>query len=379
MEIAHLNALIATFGEHHKAALRAEKRASASSPLFDLLRRSLVGYHFKWDHTAPVLREVAAVMSPEEVGRRMKQPGMRPYYMQHFLLMQDVLSGRQQRMLELGLAAGDPFPDERLDDLAFAADFWERSCRAYRNDGGLFPSADRTQPILEEAGVAEVQAFLEPFDAEIYGRARRVLATLDGYAFLAHGEQRDGIFGHGPYPGADGTVLFLKEVNDLRNDLLPWAQTATRNVYGNLVLAYECRDVRVVCDFFGGIVTDPLDFADRIERFAVLTNDGGTLRPVPEEEWPGIVAAATEATNEIYFDVVAWDPQMKAGYGALLFANHLKPFCDLVGIDANARLAAAAAETVDRYLDEVLAGPSAPLVMVHWGTTDGDLFWPVVE
>ena len=62
----------------------------------------------------------------------------------------------------------------------------------------------------------------------------------------------------------------------------------------------------------------------------------------------------------------------------MLFANHLKPFCDLAGIDANARLAAAARETEGRYLDQVLAGPATPLVMVHWGTTDGDLFWPVV-
>jgi hypothetical protein len=69
---------------------------------------------------------------------------------------------------------------------------------------------------------------------------------------------------------------------------------------------------------------------------------------------------------------------MKAGYGAMLFANHLKPFLDLAGIDANVRLAAAAQDTVDRYLDDVLAGPAAPLVMVHWGTTEGDLFWPVV-
>jgi hypothetical protein len=378
MEVAHLNGLIATFGEHHKTALRAEKRASASSPLFDLLRRSLVGYHLKWDHTAAFLREVAEVLSPEEVGRRMKRPGMRPYYMQHFLLMQDILSGRQQRMLELGLAPGDPFPGERLDDLAFVADFWERSCRAYRNDGGLFPAADRSQPILDEVGVAEVTALLEPFDADVYRRARRVLATLDGYSFLAHGEQRDGIFGHGPYDGADGTVLFLKEVNDLRNDLLPWTQTATRNLLDNVVFAYECRDVQVTCDFFGGIVAEPLDYTDRIERFVVLTNDGGSLRTVPQEEWSGIVEAATEATNEIYFDVVGWDPRMKAGYGAMLFANHLKPFCDLAGIDANDRLAAAARDTVDRYLDEVLAGPPAPLVMVHWGTTEGPLFWPAV-
>jgi hypothetical protein len=253
VDLARPNELILTFGAHHKAAIHAEKRATAASPLFDLPRRSLLGWFLKLDHTASFMREVAEVVTPEEIGRRMKQPGMRPSYMQHFLLFQDMLGARQQRMLELGLAEGQRFPAERLDDLLFVAD----------------------------------------------------------------------------------------------------------------------------CDFFGGLVTDPLDFTDRIERFAVLTNESGVVRALPPASWPDVVAAATDATNEIYFDVVGWEPEMRVGYGAMLFANHPKPFLDLAGIDADDRLAKAAAETLDRYLDEVLAGPAVPLMFVHWTAAEGHLDWPV--
>ena len=39
---------------------------------------------------------------------------------------------------------------------------------------------------------------------------------------------------------------------------------------------------------------------------------------------------------------------------------------------------AAVHQTVQEHLDEVIEGPEAPLTMVHWGTTEGALFWPAV-
>jgi hypothetical protein len=379
VNVERLNELVAFFGEHHKAALRAEQRGKMTSVLFDLPRRSVLGWDLKYDFEASFLREVAAVMTPDEVGRRMKVPGGRPYYLQLFLLFQDTFGARQQRMLEQGLHEGDPFPDERLDDLLFVTDFWERSSRAYRNDGKLLPDeAGRTQPIFDDATLDEVRGLLVPV-AEDYTAARRFAATLDAYCFVAHGEQRDGTFGHGPYEQEDGSILFFKEFNDLRNDFLPWARTETRNTYSNVVVAYECRDVRVACNMFGGLLTEPLEFDDRIERFAVLTQEGGELRRLGPAEWAPAQAACTEATNEIYFRVVDWPDRYRVEYGAYLFANHVKPFLDLAGIDADDRLRAAAEETIARHAERVISGPDVPAVMATWsGTSEGPIFWRVV-
>ena len=379
MTIERLNEVIQAFGEHEKAALRAEKRGAMRSALFDMLRRSLLGWQLKYDYDAAFMREVAAVLSPEEVGRRMKVPGSRPYYLQLFLLLQDTLGARQQRMLELGLREGDPFPEERLDDLLFVTDFWERASRAYRNDGLLLPDeAGGTQPILDEEALGAVRALLQPVDRDALAAARRLAATLEAWCFVAHGEQRDGIFGHGPYPDENGRVLFLREFNDLRTTFLPWVEGTTPNVHGNAVFAYECRDVAVRCDMFGGLVTDPLEFADRVERFAVLTQEGGVVRPIAAETWPDVQDAAAASTNEIYFRVVDWEPAFRYEYGAYLFANHVKPFLDLAGIDADDRLREAARETIARRGPAVGAGPEVPAAMVHWGTTEGSFIWPVV-
>ena len=380
MTVERLNELILGFGEHEKAALRAENRGAMTSQLFDLRRRSLLGWQAKYEHEPGFLREVAAVLSPEQVGRLMRVPGSRPYYLQLFLLFQDTLGARQQRMLELGLSEGDAFPEERLDDLLFVADFWERASRAYRSDGKLLPDeAGRTQPILDEDTLDALRELLSPAPREQLDATRRLAASLEAYCFVAHGEQRDGIFGHGPYPGRNGTILFCKEFNDLRNGFLPWAQTSTRNVHDNVVVAYECRDVRVACDMFGGLVTDPLDYHDRVERVAVLTQAAGELQPLGVDEQAAAQAAAEQATNEIFFTVVEWPDRYRVEYGAALFMNHVRPFLALAGIDADERLRAAAEATSAHYVDTLLAGPDPPAVMVHWGTTEGPLFWPVVE
>jgi hypothetical protein len=379
VELDRLNELIRFFGERQKAAIRAEQRGSLTSPLFDLRRRSVLGWQLKYDHTAPLLRDVAAVLAPEEVGRRMKRPGGRPYFLQLFLMLQDVLGARQQRMLELGLADGDRFPDERLDDLAFVADFWERSSRAYRNDGLLVPEdAGNTLPILSDDTLAQVRELLVAKDDGEFVRARRLLAILQSYCFIAHGEQRDGVFGHGPYPSSDGRTMFFRELNDLRSDFLPWTRTATRNVWSAFVIAYECRDVSVRCDFFGGLVTDPLEFSDRVERFAVLTLEDGEIRPLDPASWAEAEERGTQASTEVYQAVVDWPDGYRAAYGAHLFANHLKPFADLAGLDRDDQLAAAAEETIARHLDDLLAGPEVPAAMARWGAAQGPFFFPVV-
>ena len=77
--VARINELIAFFGEHMKTALRAEKRGAMTSVLFDLPRRSVLGWQLKYEHDPVFMREVAAVLPPEELGRRLKVLGSRPY------------------------------------------------------------------------------------------------------------------------------------------------------------------------------------------------------------------------------------------------------------------------------------------------------------
>jgi hypothetical protein len=379
----HLNGLIDLFGESLKNDMRAQRRETMKSVLFDLPRRSLLGWFALYDHEAPFIRELLTHVTAEEVGRRMKVPGNRPYHLQLFIVAGSYLLARHQRMLELGVAAGEPFPEEREDDLGLVMDFWERASRAYRNDGRVLPvEAGMTQPVLSDEYLGTVRDLLRPIAGDRYTVIRRAAATLELFGFVLHGEQRDGVFAHGPYPGADGRVIFVKEFNDLRNDYLPWAATETRIPLPNVIVALECHDIEVRCDMFGSLVTEPIEFDDRLDRVAVLTQERGALRGLEGDEIHEVREAAATAQIELYMRAVEWSPRYKIEYGAHLFANHLKPFFDLAGVggDVGDRIDAACCETASRMVDDLVETAERGEIAAIWGdigTTRGPLFRPV--
>jgi len=380
MQRERLNELIHLFGELQKREMRAERRDVMKAILFDLPRRSSLGWHALYEHQAGFLRELSEHASPEELGQRMRFPGSRPYALQPFIVVCSYLGARQQELLDAGLSPGDPWDGERVEDLELVMDWWARLQGALRSDDVLLPGqAGGTSPILDDATIADVVTRLGPADEERHAVVRRMAATLELYSFLLHGEQRDGITGHGPYSLEDGSVLFFKEFNDLRNDYLPWARTETRNVLDNVVVAHRARDVRVHCDMFGSMNVAPPEFGPQLEGLAVLSNADGVLRTVDDAELPAIQEAASDAQQELFLRAVEWDDAYKIAYGAPLFANHLKPFFDLAGLtDASygERIMQACEATAQRMTPELLGRP-VPSMWSHFGSTEGALFWPV--
>ncbi len=382
ISVERVNELIHLFSAHHKHDMRVEKRTSMSSVLFDLPRRSSLGWQCLHDNQGSFLRELAAALPPEELGRRMGTVGARPYALQPFILVCSHLCHRQQRMLDLGLRPGDPFPEERPEELAFLMDFWARMQSGYRTDDVLLPAeANDSLPILEPAEIEVLAALAAPPDPDFHGAVRRLAATLELYGFMLHGEQRDGIFGHGPYDLGDGTVLYCREFNDLRNDYLPWAATETRNPLGNVAVAYVARDVQVICDMFGSSRLEPHELGDRLVALAVVTAEDGELRRIEADEIETIQKAAADGQEELFMRAVEWDDAYKIAYGAPLFANHVKPFFDLAELpsaeDLGRRIMEACEATAEANTERML-GAEIPSIWKHFAETDDDFYWPLV-
>lgn len=375
------NALIQLFGQHQYADMRIERRESMRSVLFDLPRRSPLGWQCLYEHAPTFLREVSRHASPEEIGRRMRIIGSRPYALQPFIFVCSYLGARQMRMLELGLGQGDLFPEERPEDLAFIMDFWARMMGSYRSDEALLPGeAGGSLPILDDAMIAELSERPRPASEDDRTTIRRLAATLELFNFILHGEQRDGIFGHGPYPLGGGSVLLCKEFNDLRNSYMPWAHTRTRVPVASLAVLQVAHDVSVRCDMFGSMTVEPHELGDRLERIVVVTNDEGTLRELGMDEIVEIQAAAADAQEELFLMAVEWDDRYKIEYGAAMFANHLKPFFDVAGMgeEAGGRLMEACQGTADRMIDEMLA-VELPPIWGHMANPQGEFYWPMSD
>lgn len=377
-----VNELIRLFGDHQLSEMRAMKRSTMQSMLFDLPRRSPLGWQCLYEHEADFLREACEHASPEEIGRRMRTVGSRPYALQPFIIMCSYLGARQQRMLDLGLHPGDPFAEERPEDLTFVVDFWARLQGAYRSDDALLPGeTGGTLPILDEDVVEDLADRATPADPDRHTGMRRMAATLELYEFILHGEQRDGIFGHGPYDLGAGRLLFCKEFNDLRNDYMPWARTEARCAVDNVVVVQVAHDVELSCDMFGSMTVEPHELGDRLEGIAVVTNEGGTLRELADDERAAIQRAAADGQEELFLKAVEWDDRYKIEYGAPMFANHLKPIFDLVGMpeDAGRRLMEACQGTADAHVDELLSGNDVPSIWKHMADPEGPFYWPLVD
>lgn len=378
-----INACVKRFATSQKAFMRSERRSALRSFLFDLPRRSSLGWHCFYENAAQLLAHLPENVSPEEIGRRMKRLGSRPNYLQLSILMCSYLGARQQRLLDAGLGPETPRKEERFEEACLIVDLWRRVACAYRNDGRTLPAeGGGTESILAPETVRALASHLRETSPRDRRRLRRLSATLELYAFLLHGEQRDGMFAHGPYPQQDGTEIIVREFNDLQNDFLPWAKTRAHNPYPNLAFVLRLEGVRSRFDMFGGVLFDPVDISPRVRSQALLTCDEvtGNVRPVEFEEIEAIQNAAAEAQNEIFRAATGWTPRTKIEYGIDLFANHLRAFFQAAGIgsamDSEIRreFHAAAAPLLER----LLTSNDPPSIWQFMATTEGDYFWPLM-
>src|SRR5438874_8899796 len=155
--LARANDVVAAVGSSVRSFFRAEKRDELTSVLFDVPRRSLLGWHCLYRHAPDLLAEVWKGTGPDEFGRRMRRPGSRPYQLQLAILALGYLGARQHLLLDLGLTRGDPLPGEDVDVTVRFLDDWARLQRSYRGDGTLLPvEADAATRILDPGDVEGV-------------------------------------------------------------------------------------------------------------------------------------------------------------------------------------------------------------------------------
>jgi hypothetical protein len=358
--------------------MKNEARSDLASDLFDVRRRTWVGFECYYEAAPALLRRlVTEGVSPEEIGRRMKVPGSRPYYLQLFLLMSNYLGSRQERVLQNGTAP-ERQSEEAFEDLRTLVEFFARTTAAYRNDGDLMPIApDENQCVLERSWLAKVVDLLGPTDD--LAAITSMSAMLSLYLFILHGEQRDGQFDHGPYPGPEGTQVIVREFNDLGNTYMPWAGPRTEIPYSNVCVAYACSDVAMRFTIFGGAVTDPSEIGCRVKAVAAFTRVGDELHPLDAEDMAALAAAAKREQMEIYRRVVAWEPVERWRYGLYLYANSLIPFFTIVGRGQLAgEITAQFEEIGGRVAHELDGDAPLPLLFGYYSRRpEGAIFAPV--
>lgn len=355
-------AVAVAFGDALLYTVRREKREAMTSPLYDLPRRSAIGFEAIRATSPELMRRLGQFTTPEEIGERMRAPLMRPYLLQLFILMEGHFVGRelQRYRAELAGQKWDPGADDAADS-ELVATWFGRMCAALRGDGKLFPGEHvLDQPVLRPEQVDRIAAELRPPADDLLTRARRVFGTLELYALTLHGEQRDGNCDHGPYPLADG-IMVMHEVNDLRNDYLSWSRPEVRLDVDAVGVSRSHDRIGTQYDMFG-----TMSYADpevTLREVAFWVRDGDQVRAVEIEELEQIADKAAEATGLLYRDIASWDEEFKISYGGPLFANHLVPII---------RLAEAPAELEQWYAQAI---DEATAAAMPWIREASDAVW----
>jgi len=379
--IEAVNREIEVYEIHFRKFFRGEDRSNLRSALFNVPGRLVAGCWGDYENMAPVFRQLLAVASAEQIGHRMKRIALRPGVFQITCLLVSYLIARQQQIL-IEQANGSSHSDSgRLQEMAFLFETGLVILTTARNDGKHFPGeASDSMPLLP---VNEHQAFfsrLRKHPPSELSWHRRLMASLTAFNFLFHGEMRDGIFNHGPYPLGNGRYLLVKELTELHNDIFPWSH-CVRGLPTAVVRGLVLRDVEMHFDVLGGVALQPTDADDRIELDGIFEVVDGELVDIKQSRAEELLKRAEEAQSLLYEEFLGWDNERKLRYGAMLHANFLRGFWELLpGEEAQQAGAAAIAgyEASSRMHFEELRAQQLPFSMKHIAETEGPIFSPLI-
>lgn len=373
--IAHVNALIGRFGAGVRSFFRDQQRSSMTSPMFNLPGRLVLGSHCYYEQLPALLPEILRHAEAAAIGRRMRRLCARPNLVHANSLALGFLVGREQARLN------GTHGEDDIDAVARVMEFWESVVRASRGDGHCLPEeAGGVIPSLPPAAVDELAAGLrEGLPDELRQRIRRLLATLELYTFILHGEARVGVFHHGPYALPDGDCLVVKELVGLREDSYPWASVAARLPCDHLACVMRLRGVQARIVMFGTLTTEPRDYAPHIVAEALFTVADGHVRPLPDADIDRLTQLAAGAQMDLYRSLIGWDDRYRIAYGAELYGGLLRSFADDLGFGAafGATIRQRFPASVQAHLEDLHAGRERPRVLEHIATTAGPIFAPL--
>ena len=307
-----------------------EERTSLESKLIPVTAYIVVACVESWYRYPEMMRQIEATMTADEVGRAGRHPGSQVNTVYHWSIANFWLLGRKI------MAMVDPAGSNEPEPAFTVLDFWERSAMAFRGDDGTRQAHDAGGVVraYDDDVIAALTEGAAPVDDDRRATIKRLNATLINYLFLLYFDTRVGSGDTGPYPLPDGRTLLVRDYYRMGHSDFWWSDVAADVPYQNLTAAMVLDDVAVKITDFGTANTTPEDYLDRLSGFGLFTTDtpDRSLRPVPDDEIPGILAEVRKAQSQHYRNIAAMTRDEKIACGAYVYFSFLKPFADAAGV-----------------------------------------------
>jgi hypothetical protein len=254
-----------------------------------------------------LLRKVAEVMSPEDLGHRVREVSTTFSRITSWSTLNYYVNGRAL-LIRNGLLA----PEDNLEDLWFMVDFHQRLMRTYNRASGntwALDAGDIAQ-VHEERTLQVFEADAFEADDELRGAAMRFAAAGTQYNFLVHCESRSGLSATGPYQLGGQLLLHTRDFLNMTECGLPWMDgIGTDLPYANLTMTLITDGVQMEITDWGTPYTTPEAYQEHVVGVGLYTSDVLTDRFVPVgmgsraelvETFDGLTAQIHAATRQLY-------------------------------------------------------------------------------
>ncbi|MCB1746480.1 MAG: hypothetical protein H6977_02520 [Gammaproteobacteria bacterium] len=379
-------------------------RTVQESKLFPVPAYMVVSYLQAFYRYPPLLRRLAARMSPEAIGDRLRETSTKGSIISLSCVPEFYLAGRQT-LIELGLMRAT----DALDDLVFVQDFAERVNLAYhRNHAHVLPSdCNLRAQLLPERRlqVFEADAIGMRAGDRLHTALKRFMATANQYVLLSHCESRLGIWNHGPYRCRANEEMLVRGFADLGECDLPWLDGIAAEVsHNNLTLPTIVKDTHFhIVDDWASFEATPAFAHDNVVAVGLYTSDFLSEGEIPvamdnAATLAEFLAHENEilgrATRELWKRMAGWSRDQMIDAGAMVYAAVAKDFFHVAGdyrpddwftIDACAQAVKPLLndEYARDFLAELLGYISLPAQqgssynMNKWFDGQGDMWTPV--
>lgn len=306
-------------------------RTSQESKLFPVMPYLMTVFFDAYWRYPDLLRKVSAVMSPEDVGHRLRQSSTSMSKLTLWATLNYYLNGRSL-LINLGFLR----PEDNLEDLAFMVDWYERcALTAQRENAHLYSlEASDLNPVLPERTLQVLESDCYDVTATegLREAVRKFSAVLTQYTFLANAESRTGLNTGGPYHLGEGLSMVTRDFLNLSECNLSWMDDIGSEIpYNNLTLVNIMHGVKSEVTDWGSLFTTPEQTDHLIAGVGLYTSDWLTDRYLPVgmdspsdllDVLRSLTEQVQEATNNLYrkFAGMSWRQMVEAGFYTYLLS-----------------------------------------------------------
>ncbi len=313
------------------------ERGLLESELFPVNEYICVGFYQTYERLYDVTSQVWERISPEELAQQSKTllsevHGLSISYLwlYYALARMGVIFNKLD---------GDPSqePAERQEQWKYMLENWYRLATNYFNSGEpTIAASGAVNRAMDNETVDWLMSIMEPVSEDQVKKTRRIMGSVDLYAFLDECEARAKIIDHGPYSVNEDEILVFSEytnMHDGQGDLwMPWSDTEAKLPTSSLGVAMTIKGVDAKFNDIGTMTIEPGDYSKYVTGIGAYTKKGDKVVRLGLDELPAYAEAADAAQAELYMKFAEWDKRRLLIAGAEVYWRGFKRFTDRVGI-----------------------------------------------